>query len=347
MKVGLKKQKFLLLVIAVVTCLIVLLSDLAFSRFTSSKAYACDSGLSRLDPTCPGRILNPGDRIGDVGAGAYQAAAEIMQANNGSSQSLDEMQKRYLRPHFGNLVDRVVVIYNANLMDEWSALGYRVDLGESAAQTYCNRVYLDDPYQARDLDQIILLAHELVHSRQCESFGGAGDFGWHYFKEYYEGGNSYRNNRLEREAFDFEAQFANIVESYPPITRLGFYREGNQDTVYLVFRSTGSHCSVQNRDQMNTFGGFNQVQSVPYPVFGGEFTGGCGWTNGFYRLGNQDAVYRLYGNRVPEFNIGDVYCHVANRAQMEAYGGFGQIRSISSNSELFRGRSSVGACPNP
>ncbi len=30
-----------------------------FSLFASD-AYACRSGLSRLDPTCPGRILNPG-----------------------------------------------------------------------------------------------------------------------------------------------------------------------------------------------------------------------------------------------------------------------------------------------
>jgi hypothetical protein len=190
-----------------------LFSSIAVFALSASKAYAgCNSGLGRLDPTCPGRILNPGDRVGDAGAGAYQAAAEWMQANNGSSQSLDATQKQYLRPHFGDLVDRVSVIYNANLMDEWSALGYGIDLGESAAQTYCDRIYVDDPYQESDFNQIILLAHEMTHSKQCEDYGGAGGFGWHYFKEYYEGGADYASNRLEREAFDFETQFAGWLE---------------------------------------------------------------------------------------------------------------------------------------
>lgn len=149
-----------------------------------------------------------------------------------------------------------------------------------------------------------------------------------------------------------EEQFASWLEqqrtaSNGNSSELGFYRQGNQDKVYLVFRSNGTHCHVQNLDQMNVFGGFGRVQSLSSPQFTGEFTGGCGWPNGFYRLGNQDAVYRLYGNRVPNFNIGDSYCHVANRTQMEAYGGFGQVRSIRTDSELFRGRTSTGNCPNP
>jgi len=187
--------------------------SLAVLGVSAPKAYAggCNSGFGRLDPTCPGRILNPGDRVGDAGAAAYQAAAEWMRANNGSSQSLDAIQKQYLRPHFGDLVDRVSVVYNANLMDEWSALGYRINLDESAAQTYCNRIYVDDPYQQGDRNQITLLAHELVHSRQCEGYGGAGSFGWHYFKQFYEAGGSYASNRLEREAFDFEEQFGQEI----------------------------------------------------------------------------------------------------------------------------------------
>ena len=147
---------------------------------------------------------------GEAGAVAYQVAAQWMRANNSSSQCLDETQKRYLRPYFGGLVDRVVVIYNAKLMDDWLDAGFKTDigLGESAAQTYCERIYVDDPYKSVDSGQLTLLAHELIHSRQCEQFGGAGKFGYHYFREFKRAGQSYENNNLERKADEFERQFA-------------------------------------------------------------------------------------------------------------------------------------------
>ncbi len=172
--------------------------------------------LRENDPTSPAFAEN---QWGNAGGAGYPAAAEWMRANNGSSQGLDETQKRYLRPHFGNLVDRVVVVYNANLMDEWSALGYRIDLGESAAQTYCERIYVDDPYNSGDFAQIELLAHELTHSKQCEQLGGAGKFGYHYFREYKRAGQNYENNKLEREAFDFEEQFAGWLSNQLANTR--------------------------------------------------------------------------------------------------------------------------------
>lgn len=43
--------------------------------------------------------------------------------------------------------------------------------------------------------------------------------------------------------------------------------------------------------------------------------------------------YRMYGSGIPEFNIGDSFCHVQNEAQMNAYGGFGQVRIVSPNTE--------------
>lgn len=180
-----------------------------------------------LDPTrvIPGSAQAVEQLWGEAGAGAYQSAAEWMRTNNGSSQGLDTLQKQYLRPHFGDLVDRVAVVYNANLMDEWSALGYRINLGNSAAQTYCNRVYVDDPYQQGDLAQIVLLAHELTHSRQCENYGGAGTFGFHYFREYKRAGENYANNRLEREAFAFEDQFSAWLDTQSVATLpSGLYR---------------------------------------------------------------------------------------------------------------------------
>lgn len=147
---------------------------------------------------------------GAAGTMAYQAAAEWMRANNGIGQYLDKTQKRYLRPYFGGLVDRVVVIYNAKLMDEWVHAGFKTEigLGDSAAQTYCERIYIDDKYKSIDSDQLTRLAHELIHSRQCHLLGGADEFGYHYFREFKRAGQSYEDNKLEREANKFEIRFA-------------------------------------------------------------------------------------------------------------------------------------------
>ena len=107
---------------------------------------------------------------GEAGASAYQGAATTTRGRNGSSQGLDEFQKRYLRPHFGNLVDQVAVIYNARMMDQWSAFGKNINLSgvDTAAQTYCNRIYIRDSYKPNDTKQLVTLSHEMTHSKQCE-----------------------------------------------------------------------------------------------------------------------------------------------------------------------------------
>jgi hypothetical protein len=118
----------------------------------------------------------------------------------------------------------------------------------------------------------------------------------------------------------------------------------------LVFRPNGRHCHVQNADQMSAYGGSGQVSSIAKLNFAnssGGFSGECGFPNGFYRLGNQDEVYRLYGSAIPEFDIGSSFCQVANRQQMDAFGGFGQIRSVATASDLGRGRDDKGDCQNP
>lgn len=145
---------------------------------------------------------------GKVGAGGYQAAAQWMIAHNGKGQPLDEIQKHYLRPHFGDLVDRVDVIYNATLLDEWVAASFRLNFGRSNAQVYGNKIYVKSDYKRGSVKQLILLAHELVHVQQYERLGSLNEFGYEYFKEYERAGQSYRHNIMEREAFEFEAEFA-------------------------------------------------------------------------------------------------------------------------------------------
>lgn len=81
---------------------------------------------------------------------------------------------------------------------------YRISL-PSAGQTYCNNIYITARYSRNDFNLLELIAHELVHSAQCEKLGGASNFGYHYFKQYKRANQVYRNNKLEREAFDYVA----------------------------------------------------------------------------------------------------------------------------------------------
>ncbi len=157
---------------------------------------------------------------GQFGAIAYQTAAEVMQSNNTEPQSLTDLQKQYLRPYFGDLVDRVEVVYNAILMEDWVAASFKINVGESNAQVYGNTIYIKKEMKEKDFEQLVLLSHELIHCQQHERLGSLGNFGYHYFKEYKKAGETYRNNQLEVEAFDFEKEFAEELSQKMP----GSYR---------------------------------------------------------------------------------------------------------------------------
>ncbi|MGL5195135.1 MAG: hypothetical protein ACRC8Y_16270 [Chroococcales cyanobacterium] len=171
---------------------------------------------------CRGKIPKemPEEAWGQFGAVAYQAAAEVMRANNAEPQPLTEFQKQYLRPHFGDLVDRVEVVYNATLMEDWVAASFKINVGESNAQVYGNTIYIKKEMKEQEFEQLVLLSHELIHCQQHERLGSLGNFGYHYFKEYKKAGESYRNNQMEVEAFDFEKEFAEWLSKKMP----GSYR---------------------------------------------------------------------------------------------------------------------------
>jgi hypothetical protein len=150
---------------------------------------------------------------GQAGSIAYQAAAKTMRSRNGQSQALTNAQKRYLRRYFIDLIDRVSVVYNAKMMDQWEVGGRAVRFGtvESAAQTYCDRIYLRDPYKPDDPIQLLILAHEMVHAQQCEKLGGFDRFGYRYFIEFRRSGQIYARNKMEKEAYDLQKRFAKTL----------------------------------------------------------------------------------------------------------------------------------------
>lgn len=127
---------------------------------------------------------------------------------------------------------------------------------------------------------------------------------------------------------------------------MGFYRQKDHPEVSLVYKP-GLQCHVQNDDQMTAFGGFWRVKILERLNLSGRNTGDCGFPNGFFRLSNRPEVFRLYGSGIPELDIGDRFCHVTTEAQMNAYGGFSQVRVVHPGSNLGRGRTFTNGCPNP
>jgi Domain of unknown function (DUF4157) len=150
----------------------------------------------------------PREVWGNSGIVMFNVATQLMATRNPAGQPLMLVQKKSLRPLFGELVDRVQVNYSSRLMDRWSNGEQEVHVGDvdSAAQTYCNRIYVRDAYQPTNKGQLFLLAHELAHSAQCEGLGGSNKFGYQYFKSYYEVGRQYAKNPLEKEARSIAAK---------------------------------------------------------------------------------------------------------------------------------------------
>lgn len=196
---------------SVLACLSVALAGLAIGDRATRACASPDTAIGQL---CRGQVPDaiPETVLARLGALSYEAIAHIMDRNHDRPRELDAQQKRYLRPYFGDLVDRVEVVYDAQLMDSWVGANLRIDLGHSNAQVYGNRIYVNASYQPDDLNQIVLLGHELVHVRQSEDLGGLYRFGYEYFREYKRADLIYEQNFFEREAFAFEARFTRWLQ---------------------------------------------------------------------------------------------------------------------------------------
>jgi hypothetical protein len=195
----------LILVTAVATGL--LFPQLLEHRFSSQESAL--TGTIQLPQLEEIAAATPEGAWGETGATVLPLAAQIMAIRNPQGVPLDTAQKGYLRPLFGNLVDRVTVVYQAKLLDRWSQGGKETHIGgvDSSAQTYCDRIYIRAAYQPHNTDRLVLLAHEFTHSQQCDQAGGIGKFGERYFQGYYQGGQTYQNNPLEKSAREIEEKF--------------------------------------------------------------------------------------------------------------------------------------------
>ncbi len=83
--------------------------------------------------------------------------------------------------------------------------------------------------------------------------------------------------------------------SGPPSDQ-GFYRHGDESTVFYVQPAAKTYCIVANPSMMEAYGGFTQVHVVGHDVdvqAAGTLTGSCRWPVGFYRKVDSDVVYQV------------------------------------------------------
>lgn len=152
-------------------------------------------------------------RAGMSLSSACVANAELTAARNVQhpAQPLDGTSRYYLRPWFGDLVDRVRVIWNARLNDQMEFVRGLIAPG-SRAQTYGYQLYIAPSQGAPDPEstpQLLLLAHELVHTAQYVRYGeDLARFCHEYMQGWVQSRGVYAQNPLEQEAFDTAFAFA-------------------------------------------------------------------------------------------------------------------------------------------
>lgn len=203
----------------------------AFAAYTCSKGCEsqCKVGFlgNNVDPVCFSGckawqlakcydISDPWvSGMGEAGQSAYVGAASTMQTRNPIWKVLDKHEKNILRPFYGDLVDRIRLHLKSNLMDRWGSDPYQIRLGSSLGQTYGHDVYIRFYRTELDrVDRIILLGHELCHSRQYEARGSSlHRFGRDYFEGFARAGG-YASNPMEKECEALENKFEAAAQKY-------------------------------------------------------------------------------------------------------------------------------------
>jgi hypothetical protein len=101
------------------------------------------------------------------------------------------------------------IVYGAALLNNYKIFGrWPVTImDEYEGQTFGRMIYIRRPYRDKDGSLLVLLSHEAYHVKQYREAGSIAEFGRQYVTAYLEAFLSYRNNRLEKEAYRAEAEF--------------------------------------------------------------------------------------------------------------------------------------------
>jgi hypothetical protein len=167
--------------------------------------------LETIDPAACETEPDPkGDAVGlaaFVGAcvPAVNAAYLTTWARSPWAKPLPSGLRDRLRPFYGDLVDRVKVSFEAQLLNRWRLFGREFRFGMAfSAQTFGNEIYFRHAYKPGDAYQIEVIGHELAHAAQAERLGGFTAFAVAYCTAYYNASWSYDDNAMEVEAVGLE-----------------------------------------------------------------------------------------------------------------------------------------------
>lgn len=125
--------------------------------------------------------------------------------------------------------DAVQILYHANLFEqrEFNNVTIRwCPIDANGMVPASGHILLHPRLKSNILDLAATLAHEMIHIQQFRRWPD-GEFQCRYGKELIQGHGQGRSNKVEREAYDFEAQARNIIlealqGQNPPLGRQAF-----------------------------------------------------------------------------------------------------------------------------
>ncbi|MBI1927786.1 hypothetical protein HYR99_26550 [Candidatus Poribacteria bacterium] len=137
--------------------------------------------------------------------------------------TLNYTEKCYLRPTFGDLVDKVRVMWNAPLESDTS--------GETVGYT----IYMSGHHDTGDTEQMLTLAHEMVHVWQHHQLGGNMERDCRaYATAHVNGGFKSHNNEFEIQAYKTEFEFAQWFNSLAKSWKQGAYQTYRSQSPYIA-----------------------------------------------------------------------------------------------------------------
>lgn len=153
---------------------------------------------------------------GKAGIPVIGDALLIMKARNHDrpSKPLGMREREALRPVFGRIVDKVKIVWNARLLDEWRVLGHTFQFGpDSSGQTFGTTIYIshEEPKDEWSHSLMGLLIHEMTHTFQAFELGSLRKFADAYVKGWWAAGRSYESNWMEQQARCVSSEQVNSV----------------------------------------------------------------------------------------------------------------------------------------
>jgi hypothetical protein len=118
----------------------------------------------------------------------------------------------------------------------------------------------------------------------------------------------------------------------------GYYRANGDSNVYYYDDEIRWYCHVQNDTQLENFSAVDQVRVVGdiSPILGlGQSLGECPWLDGFYRVEDSEAIFRLYPGNA---------CLITSAEMLEAYGATNDVILAEAGSDFAVHRTYIGQC---